>query len=86
MSKDFKLFISCDQAAHTCDKTQYNEATLWEKIKLTLHLFYCKVCRKYSANNGKLTELVHKPEVDCLKNTEKEKLQDNLKKQLESNQ
>ena len=86
MSKHFKLFISCDKATHTCDKTQYNEATLWEKIKLSLHLFYCKVCRKYSANNGKLTTLVHKPEVDCLKNCEKETLQANFQKELESHQ
>ena len=33
MSKDYKIFVSCDKAAHTCDKSQYNEASLWEKIK-----------------------------------------------------
>ena len=86
MSKDFKLFISCEKAAHTCDKTQYNEASLWEKIKLTVHLFYCKICRKYSANNGKLTQLVRNPKVDCLDNSEKDKLQANIKNELESNQ
>ena len=86
MSKDFKLFTSCDKAAHTCDKTQYREASLWEKIKLNIHLIYCKACRKYSSNNGKLTKLMRKPEVDCLKNSEKEQLHSALKEELESHQ
>ncbi|WP_347922656.1 hypothetical protein [Pontimicrobium sp. SW4] len=86
MSKGFKLFVSCDKAAHTCDKTQYNEASLWDKIKLNIHLIYCKACRKYSANNAKLTELTRKPEVDCLKHCEKEKLETNFQKELKSHQ
>ena len=86
MSKGFKLFVSCDKAAHTCDKTQYDEASLWEKIKLNIHLIYCKACRKYSANNAKLTKLTKNPEVDCLKNCEKEKLETNFKKELKDHQ
>jgi len=86
MSNDFKLFVSCDKAAHTCDKTQYNDAFLWEKIKLNIHLLYCKACRKYSSNNGKLTKLMHKPEVDCLKKGEKKQLQTALQKELEKHQ
>ncbi|MCB0463244.1 MAG: hypothetical protein R2816_09645 [Flavobacteriaceae bacterium] len=84
MSKDFKLFMSCDEAVNTCDKTQYNEVSLWGKIKHTIHLIYCKACRKYSSNNSKLTKLVKKPEVDCLKKEEKEKIKNNFKKKLES--
>lgn len=86
MSKGFKLFISCDEAVTTCDKAQYGEASLWEKIKHTIHLFYCKTCQKYSANNTKLTKLTQKPEVDCLKISEKKQLQNNFKKELESHQ
>jgi len=84
MSKDFKLFVSCDKATHTCDKTQYKEASLWEKIKLNIHLLYCMACRKYSANNTKLTKLTHKPEVDCLKKCEKEQLETNFQKELKN--
>ena len=84
MSKGFKLFVSCDKAGHTCDKTQYNEASLWEKVKLNIHLLYCKACRKYSTNNAKLTKLTQNPEVDCLKKCEKEKLETNLQKKMKS--
>ncbi|TJY37144.1 glycine dehydrogenase [Pontimicrobium aquaticum] len=86
MSKGFKLFMSCKEAVNTCDKAQYGEVTLLDKIKHTIHLFYCKTCQKYSANNKKLTELVNKPEVDCLKKSEKEQLQYNFKKELENHQ
>lgn len=86
MSKDYKIFVSCDKATHTCDKSQYNEASLWEKIKLNIHLIYCKACRKYSANNSKLTKITNKPEINCLKNSEKEKLKANFNKELQSNQ
>lgn len=86
MSKDYKIFVSCDKAAHTCDKTQYSEASFWEKIKLNIHLLYCKACRKYSANNAKLTKLVENPKVECLKNCEKEKLDTEFKKELEHHQ
>ena len=84
MSKDYKIFTSCEKATHTCDKTQYKEASLWEKLKLNIHLIYCKACRKYSSNNVKLTKLMHKSEVDCLKNSEKAILHSNFKKELES--
>jgi len=84
MGKDYKIFVSCDKATHTCDKSQYNEASFWEKIKLNIHLIYCRACRKYSSNNNKLTKLVKNPEVECLKNAEKEQLQATFQKELEN--
>jgi hypothetical protein len=53
-----KIFIPCKDANHVCDKTQYKEATLWEKIKLNIHLIYCRACRKYTKKNTQLTKLV----------------------------
>ena len=82
MSKRFKLFIPCEEAGHTCDKTQYKEASLWEKVKLNIHLIYCRACREYTKNNTKLTKLVKKPEVECLNGKEKEQLKNNFKKEL----
>ena len=77
--KKFKVFFSCDVANHVCDKTQYNEASLWEKIRLNIHLLYCKACRKYTQNNQKLTKAVKKSEVKCLDSVAKE----SLKKQFD---
>ena len=81
-----KFFISCDDANHNCDKSQYHEASLWEKIKLNLHLIYCRACRKYSKNNSALTKLVKNKSVDCLKVTEKEILENSFKKELSNHQ
>lgn len=58
MSRGF--FISCDEATTICNKNQYKEATFWEKIRLTVHLWTCKICGLYSKQNGTLTEVCNK--------------------------
>ncbi|NND52076.1 MAG: hypothetical protein HKN54_06705 [Flavobacteriaceae bacterium] len=82
MSKKNGLIIPCDEANHTCDKTQYREASLWEKIKLNIHLIYCRACRKYTKNNSKLTKLVHSEAVECLKTSEKKKMKSALDNEI----
>lgn len=81
----FKFFIPCDKANHVCDKTQYKEATLWEKIKLNIHLIYCNACRKYTKNNTKLTKLVTKNHV-TLDASAKESLKSAFEKELAKHQ
>lgn len=79
------LFISCEEATIICTKSQYNEATFLEKVKLSIHILQCKICAKYAKQNGKLTEAcdkhLHKP--DCqhtLSAQEKEIMKDELLK------
>lgn len=76
------LFISCEEAHHICDKTQYGEATKWEKIKLSIRLSWCKITRAYTKKNNKLTELVKKSETNSLDSSEKDKLQKQFEKEL----
>ncbi len=85
MSKKNNIFISCTEAAHTCNQSQYNEASLWKKIKLTIHLLYCKACRKYSKNNAKLTKVMNNSELEYLKTSEKDALKSNFEKELAKN-
>ena len=80
-----KFSISCKEANHVCDKTQYKEATLWEKIVLNIHLIYCKACRNYTKNNTKLTKLVTKNPVTLDANSKK-KLRAIFEKELANNQ
>lgn len=79
MSNKVKILIPCDEANHVCDKTQYSEASLLEKIKLSIHLIYCNACRNYTKNNGKLTKAINgsinlgkSGNTDCLKQDDKE--------------
>jgi hypothetical protein len=81
-----KLKLNCEDANHICDKTQYKEAGLWEKITLNLHLIYCRACRKYTSRNSKLTKLVKNKKVETLDNSTKEKLQLDFEKQLANQQ
>lgn len=85
MKKSF-LFISCDEAKHICDKTQYDEASGWERLKLGIRLSWCKFTKAYSNNNNKLTEALQKTEVNCLKNEERKKLQKNFEQELTKHQ
>lgn len=82
MSK--KILISCDEATQICDKNQYCEASVFDKIRLSIHNFLCKRCHLYSEQNSVMTKLfkthVH-PEKEHLKENEK----DALKKVLEEN-
>lgn len=84
MSK-FKFLMPCNQANHTCDKTQYKESSLCEKIKLNLHLIYCRACRDYSNNNNKLTKAISKSKVKCLDKDCKEKMKKDLDTAIKQN-
>lgn len=61
--------ITCDEATTICDKSQYKEASLWEIIKLKVHLILCKHCGKYSNQNGIMTKCYEKQRAyESLKN------------------
>ena len=80
-----KLNINCNEAAMICNKSQYNEASFFEKIKLNFHFLSCKICRLYTKQNTKMTDLFKanskecKSKTNCMSDADKEK----LKKQLE---
>ncbi len=81
-----KLFMQCDEAQHVCDKNQYKEASFIERLKLTLHLLYCRACQKYTKKNSKLTSLVNNPKVKIYDVEAKEKLKVIFEKELAKHQ
>ena len=80
-----KIFIPCKEANHVCDKSQYKEATLWEKVKLIIHLMYCSTCRKYTKKNEKLTKVVSKDPI-LMNASDKEKLKSAFEQELAKHQ
>jgi hypothetical protein len=85
MKKSF-LFVSCEEAKHICDKRQYDEATGWERIKLGIRLSWCKFTKAYSKNNHKLTKVIEKADVKCMKEDERDKLNQQFEKELVKHQ
>ena len=63
--------ISCEKAAIICNKTQYNEATFLEKLKLRFHLFMCKTCSAFTKKNTQFTTLCEKANLQSLSEEEK---------------
>ena len=51
------LKITCNQATTICDKNQYSEASIKDKIKLYIHLIVCRICVKYTKQNTTLSNL-----------------------------
>jgi predicted anti-sigma-YlaC factor YlaD len=76
------LKIECHEANHLCDKNQYKEATFWEKVRLNIHLIYCRSCRKYTVRNGKLTKVIKSKEVRSVSPADKNALKERLKQEV----
>ena len=79
------LKITCDEATMICDKNQYGEATLLEKLKLNIHFIRCKICFLYTKQNMSLSKLYKghsqkcKEIKHCLTTEQKEELKEKLK-------
>lgn len=78
------FLISKEEAFHICDKTQYCESTLWEKIKLNFRYSWCRTTRLYVNRNKKLTDLLEASRIECLEYSERKFLEDRLKERLKS--
>lgn len=82
-----KLKITCDEATAICDKSQYGEASLTEKLQLNIHLILCKYCKKYTKQNNLMTQIFGKHLTPCegsekLSKEEKLDLEKELEKEL----
>jgi predicted anti-sigma-YlaC factor YlaD len=77
-----KFLLKCGETAEVCDKCQYEEASLFEKIRMKLHLIMCKCCRNYSANNNKLTNSIKTADIKTFSTKEKEFLKAKLEQEM----
>lgn len=76
------LKINCQEGKMLCDKNQYNETSLLEKIKLNLYLVVCGECRSYTSRNTKLSKAVKSPSVHKVTASEKDLMKQRLQEQL----
>jgi hypothetical protein len=71
---------SCEKVAIICNKAQYHEATLLEKLQLKFHVLMCKRCSKYTKKNSKLSTLCDKANLQALSKADKMSMKENLGK------
>ena len=76
--------LTCDEATTICDKSQYGEASFWEKLKLTFHIIMCKNCGLYSKQNSVLTKCYQKQKCKnkCLCEEEKAAMEKEIKAKI----
>lgn len=78
-----RLFlISKEEAFHICDKSQYRESTLWEKVKLSFRYLWCRTTRHYVNRNNKLTKTIKSSNLECLRFNERQMLDAQVKQHL----
>lgn len=70
--------LNCTEAKQICDKNQYHEASLWQKIILSMHVLFCSICKKYLKQNKKLTKTIKKANLQNLTHAEKTNLQQTI--------
>ena len=79
--------IKCDEATTICDKSQYGEASTFDKIRLSLHNFLCHKCKLYTEQNKVMTKIfnvhLHTQE-EHLCDEDKDALQKTLEKELKN--
>lgn len=80
------LFISCEEAHHICDKSQYGEATFWERVKLSLRLSWCKVTRAYTKRNRALTKAMKSSNIKGLTDNELDTFKSQFNQELKNHQ
>lgn len=83
MKKSF-LFISCEEAKHICDKSQYGDSTLWERIKLTMRYMWCRITKDHVKRNKKLTKAIKTSKVQSLQQSERDLLFEKFSQQLKN--
>ncbi len=83
MKTTTKLFVTCEEAKHICDKNQYGEASIMEIIKLNIRLIYCKVTRAYSKRNTKLTKFIKKSNPQTISTSQKDSMKQKLLEKLQ---
>lgn len=79
--------MTCDEATSICNKNQYGSATLWDKIRLSIHSLSCNHCKTYSKQNVILTKILRKYLKPCgnsenLTEIEKKEIDKNLSEHL----
>ncbi len=74
--------MKCENANHVCDKNQYKEASFLERVKLTVHLIYCRACRKYSVRNNKLSDAIKISDLKTISKEDKSNLKERLHQEI----
>jgi len=81
-TKEKKIFIDIEQAKYICDKSQYGEASFFEKLRLNIRWLYCKATREYIKRNTRLTKLIKKSNIQMLSFQDKKVMKNKLNEEL----
>ena len=73
--------LDCAEAANTCQKVEYREAGIADRLRLKFHLFLCSPCKDYSKKNHRLSHLLEKAKLHSCTREEKEAFRKRMQEQ-----
>jgi len=76
------ILFNCSEAAHICDKSQYQESSFFERFLMKLHQMMCRVCREHSSENTKLTEIIEKADLKTMPEDKKENIRKIIQQEI----
>lgn len=79
---NLEIIFKCSEAANVCDRSQYAESNLGERLLLKAHLLICKICRNHSTLNGKLTQAIRKANLRSLPEDKKQELRKTIQQEI----
>ena len=83
MIKKGKIMISCHDATYLISKKQEEKLSFAERIKLAIHLMYCKYCNRFNKQTKQITLSIKKMNEKMRKNSVNLKLTEEQKKRIE---
>lgn len=75
--------LRCKEIAKLLSNSLDKDLSRWQKIEIRMHLFICRVCRRYWKQLRFLHKCVLQYYENKLKNTNDEKLSDEMKKSIQ---
>ncbi len=76
------ILFKCSEAAHVCDKSQYHESSVFERVLMKLHQMMCRVCREHSSENTKLTKVIEKADLKTMPEDKKEDIRKIIQQEI----
>lgn len=76
------ILFKCDDAANVCDRSQYSESTVSERLLMKFHHVICRICREHSALNGKLSRAIKKANLQSFPEHKKRELRKVIQQEI----
>ena len=85
------LLLTCEHATRMALRAEEEKLSTWAKLRMHMHLFLCKYCRRFFRQSQQLDEVMHQhvhqhvhANGECLSASQRERLEQTLEIQAKN--